>query len=1048
MIPERVGSEKTVGSEDFGGVAGVLCVPSEFFRRVGQNMETPGDVTGSFLDKDIKVLNEPVNSDECVNMGNGVLPLDLSGADKIPILTKMEDKPSISNDQNEIGTTCDNQDENDALIHCPVLEEQLHVYKKRTKKSRRKFSVGMSEYKKRKRKKQRNNISSNNDVPPPDLIPHAEISMHCDPGPSSSTYIPFNTENKIACNLKVDENQEKTHLLRTPSPRKIPVLESIKPPGKRGHNGWEECLRPRPPQVEHFQSVMMMEIRKEQDQSRHRKNLRNVKRKLCFEEKLIKNKISRYLGPQSLSSEKLDDEIDEPLGRINTPKTVSENWQGKQTRQSFASSSLRTNQKFRLSSISKQSEQIQEESTNDFADDAIIGEIVWAKLGSTRWWPAMVVWGEDCGQAPAHNGQVWVFWFGDHKISELPNDKLIDFVNKFHSKYTDSSGKTFKRGVVEAITEIAVRALVHDLVADTELIQWAKQGFPSPSAKQNPYAPDPSNPYPESVRSHLTKIKDLYLQAIEADAKLALQQTRSTRQDQLENENSMLKKVWAGKTNIQDMCISCDSASAAVVYQHPLFEGGLCKNCKDEITDTMFAYGDDGTNAFCVICSNASILLICDNGECNRCYCMGCIEILVSVKAREKAEAANPWFCYLCDDTKEDFGLIKRKPDWQQNIVKMFQHETNIQIPDMDAYKEKKPIRVLSLFDGIGTCKLVLDQLGFEIDAYYASEIDLDAKNVVSMHYKDQVKHVGDIEQFTDNKVSKLCPIDLVVGGSPCNDLSLVNPARKGLYDPSGTGRLFFDFFRVFKAVQLANQGRHVFWLYENVASMPHEYRNTINRFLQVFIHPTPSALVEYEVEKIRTVTTKSNSLKQGKMSIFPVIMDGEEDVLWVTEIEKVFGFPKHYTDVGNLALGRRQQLLGKAWSVPVIKHLLTPLKNFFKSSPINLQVNIGVQTLNSTVQVIEQNENNENNENEPQVLNSEHVEIDESPPKLPPPLEGMSEISSSPTCVDAKTTEIDDDQPPNIDEMAPHLPITNHPKVSKSSDIQKDLEAIPSLIV
>lgn len=25
-------------------------------------------------------------------------------------------------------------------------------------------------------------------------------------------------------------------------------------------------------------------------------------------------------------------------------------------------------------------------------------------------------------------------------------------------------------------------------------------------------------------------------------------------------------------------------------------------------------------------------------------------------------------------------------------------------------------------------------------------------------------------------------PFDLVIGGSPCNDLSIVNPARKGLY--------------------------------------------------------------------------------------------------------------------------------------------------------------------------------------------------------------------------------------------------------------------------
>ena len=31
-------------------------------------------------------------------------------------------------------------------------------------------------------------------------------------------------------------------------------------------------------------------------------------------------------------------------------------------------------------------------------------------------------------------------------------------------------------------------------------------------------------------------------------------------------------------------------------------------------------------------------------------------------------------------------------------------------------------------------------------------------------------------------QVMELGPFDLVIGGSPCNDLSIVNPARKGIY--------------------------------------------------------------------------------------------------------------------------------------------------------------------------------------------------------------------------------------------------------------------------
>lgn len=345
----------------------------------------------------------------------------------------------------------------------------------------------------------------------------------------------------------------------------------------------------------------------------------------------------------------------------------------------------------------------------------------------------------------------------------------------------------------------------------------------------------------------------------------------------------------------------------------------------------------------------------------------------------------SPWLCYVCTDhDPENNGLIQKKEDWQQNIMQLFQPEKHVQIPNMEDYKEKRPMRVLSLFDGIGTGRYVLDQLGIEVDEYYASEIDLDAVNVATVQHRTSIFQLGSIEDISDLNVAKLCPIDLVIGGSPCNDLSLVNPARKGLYDPTGTGKLFFDFFRILKAVQLANKGRHVFWLYENVASMPQEYKITISRFLQVppttivgsssscepamldskYFSPqnraryfwgnipgmytplqphllqqrvtldsvlTPNCNRKAVVERILTVTTRSNSLKQGKKSILPVVMNGEGDVLWVTELELVFGFPKHYTDVGNIPLGRRQQLLGKAWSVPVIKHIFSPLRNFFR---------------------------------------------------------------------------------------------------------------------
>ena len=43
----------------------------------------------------------------------------------------------------------------------------------------------------------------------------------------------------------------------------------------------------------------------------------------------------------------------------------------------------------------------------------------------------------------------------------------------------------------------------------------------------------------------------------------------------------------------------------------------------------------------------------------------------------------------------------------------------------------------------------------------------------------------------------------------------------------------------------------------------------------------------------------------------------------------QLFGFPRHYTDVGNLSRRDRHRLLGKAWSVQVTCHLLETLRDF-----------------------------------------------------------------------------------------------------------------------
>ena len=57
----------------------------------------------------------------------------------------------------------------------------------------------------------------------------------------------------------------------------------------------------------------------------------------------------------------------------------------------------------------------------------------------------------------------------------------------------------------------------------------------------------------------------------------------------------------------------------------------------------------------------------------------------------------------------------------------------------------------------------------------------------------------------------------------------------KSLVITGGTGRLFFEFFRILSYVRLVGRGEQpLFWLYENVVSMRAQDKQTISRFLQV----------------------------------------------------------------------------------------------------------------------------------------------------------------------------------------------------------------------
>lgn len=118
-------------------------------------------------------------------------------------------------------------------------------------------------------------------------------------------------------------------------------------------------------------------------------------------------------------------------------------------------------------------------------------------------------------------------------------------------------------------------------------------------------------------------------------------------------------------------------------------------------------------------------------------------------------------------------------------------------------------MKYLSLFSGIEAATQAWHPLGWEPVAF--SEIE-DFPNAVLEHHYPDVPNLGDVTKVTENRIKKLGQIDLVVFGSPCQDLSVAGK-RKGL-DGERSG-LFTNAIKVIKWARKHNGCRYALW--ENV---------------------------------------------------------------------------------------------------------------------------------------------------------------------------------------------------------------------------------------
>lgn len=141
-------------------------------------------------------------------------------------------------------------------------------------------------------------------------------------------------------------------------------------------------------------------------------------------------------------------------------------------------------------------------------------------------------------------------------------------------------------------------------------------------------------------------------------------------------------------------------------------------------------------------------------------------------------------------------------------------------------------MKVLSLFDGISCARVALDRAEIPVEVYYASEVDEPAIVVAQKNYTNTIQ-LGDIKNIIGNgdcfNSKKIClnhKIDLLIGGSPCQDLSIAKKNRKGLKGERSS--LFWEYVRILREVKPR------YFILENVASMSSVAKEVITETLGV----------------------------------------------------------------------------------------------------------------------------------------------------------------------------------------------------------------------
>ncbi len=154
-------------------------------------------------------------------------------------------------------------------------------------------------------------------------------------------------------------------------------------------------------------------------------------------------------------------------------------------------------------------------------------------------------------------------------------------------------------------------------------------------------------------------------------------------------------------------------------------------------------------------------------------------------------------------------------------------------------------MNILSLFDGISCGQIAINRLNIDEYDYYASEIKPNAIKLTKEHFPKTI-HIGDVTKVsynngilhTENGSYNIGKVDLLMGGSPCQDFSVLKINSKGL--DGDKSKLFYEFLRILKEVN------PTYYLLENIRMKP-IHKSALDEYLGVTGILIDSKLVSYQ---------------------------------------------------------------------------------------------------------------------------------------------------------------------------------------------------------